>query len=140
MSSPSVFDSANSTTSTLKAARKLSTDYEATLGIAQQSMETLNDWSSRISEISSSSDHEDVDFTGPLLLGHHIVKIIIFRAILRPFSDNYNISPGGDVRDQREVEACRLSRNGAKTCLAAATSFTMNMKGTWIHSFWPFCT
>ena len=124
----------------MKAIQLLATDFNATLRQAQPIMEELNSWLSSASDIQSSSEHNDVDPRGPMLLGGHIVKVFLFRAILRPFiarTDNVrNNTPLGT----QEAEARRLARVGAQACVANFTAFTLDLKSTWLRGFWPFCT
>jgi hypothetical protein len=120
----------------LKAVQLLAKDYDATLRKAQVLVEQIQRWFSAAAEIQPESDAEEIDMSGPMLLGGHVVKVLIFRAILRPFHNTK-----GAASDPREVEARRLSRAGAKACVAAFTSFTSGLKSGWIHAFWPFwCT
>lgn len=109
-----------------------------TLRNVQVSMEELNRWSKVALEIESEAKFEDVNLSGPMLLGGHFVKVLLFRAILRPFQ---TASRSGDpaLADPREVEAHRLSRAGAKACVASFMVFTVELRGGWINGFWPFC-
>jgi hypothetical protein len=109
-----------------------------TLRNVQVSMEELNRWSIAAHEIESEGKFEDVNLSGPMLLGGHFVKVLLFRAILRPFQTG---SRSGDaaVADPREVEAHRLSRAGAKACVASFVVFTADLRSGWINGFWPFC-
>ena len=104
-------------------------------------MEELNRWSSAAIDIQSESQNEDIDLSGPLLLGGHVVKVLLFRAILRPFNALKSSTETTSSTDEcRELEAYRLSRAGAKACVASFVAFTSNLKSSWIHGFWPFCT
>jgi hypothetical protein len=109
-----------------------------TLRNVQVSMEDLNRWSIVALEIESEAKFEDVNLSGPMLLGGHFVKVLLFRAILRPFQ---TASRSGDpaLADPREVEAHRLSRAGAKACVASFMVFTVELRSGWINGFWPFC-
>ena len=103
-------------------------------------MEELNRWSSTNTDIQSESQNEDIDLSGPLLLGGHVVKVLLFRAILRPFNaSRYSAEPAISTDERRELEARRLSRTGAKACVTSFVAFTSNLKNSWIHGFWPFC-
>lgn len=124
--------------SSLKSVQVLARDYDITLRKVQLFMEELNQWSSIALEIESEAKFEDVNLSGPMLLGGHFVRVLLFRAILRPFqtpSRGANSVPA----DARELEAHRLSRAGAKACVASFTAFTADLKSGWIHGFWPFC-
>ena len=124
--------------SSLKAVQTLARNYDMTLRNVQVSMEELNRWSGVALEIESEAKFEDVNLSGPMLLGGHFVKVLLFRAILRPF---HNGSRGANSvpADARELEAHRLSRAGAKTGVTSFVSFTADLKSGWIHGFWPFC-
>ncbi|EMD93697.1 hypothetical protein COCHEDRAFT_1223361 [Bipolaris maydis C5] len=127
---------------TLKAVQTLVGDYEDTLRKAQGLMEKLNRWNSAVADSQSESQDEDINLSGPLLLGGHFVKVLLFRAILRPFNTlRYRTVPASSTDEHRELEACRLARAGAKGCIASFVAFTSNLKSSWIHGFWPFwCT
>lgn len=101
-------------------------------------MEELNQWSSIALEIESEAKFEDVNLSGPMLLGGHFVKVLLFRAILRPFQTTSR-SGNSVPADTRELEAHRLSRAGAKGCVTSFVAFTADLKSGWIHGFWPFC-
>ncbi|KAI1588660.1 Aes Esterase lipase [Pyrenophora tritici-repentis] len=125
---------------TLKAVQVLARDYESTLRKAQTLVEELNRWSSAASDIHCDSKDEDINLSGPLLLGGHIVKVLLFRAILRPFNAlRSNVDTSSSTHERRELEARRLSRAGAKACVASFVAFTSNLESSWIHGFWPFC-
>jgi hypothetical protein len=103
-------------------------------------MEELNHWSSAATDIQSESQDEDINPSGPLLLGGHVVKVLLFRAILRPFnSSDQSREPASSADERRELEARRLSRTGAKACIVNFVAFTSNLKSNWSHGFWPFC-
>lgn len=103
-------------------------------------MEEMNRWSSAATDMQGESQAEDIDPSGPLLLGGHFVKVLLFRAILRPFSClRYSAESDGSVDKHRELEARRLSRAGAKACVISFVAFTSNVKSNCIHGFWPFC-
>lgn len=124
--------------SSLKAVQTLARDYDTTLRMVQLSMEELNRWFGVALEIESEAKFEDVNLSGPMLLGGHFVKVLLFRAILRPFqtaSRDANSVPA----DARELEAHRMSRAGAKACVTSFVAFTADLKSGWIHGFWPFC-
>ncbi|KAL6149793.1 hypothetical protein ACJBU6_11325 [Exserohilum turcicum] len=124
----------------LKAVQTLARDYEDTLRKAQTLMEEMNRWSSAATDMQGESQAEDIDPSGPLLLGGHFVKVLLFRAILRPFSClRYSAESDGSVDKHRELEARRLSRAGAKACVISFVAFTSNVKSNCIHGFWPFC-
>jgi hypothetical protein len=127
-----------STFSSLKAVQILARDYDMTLRNVQLSMEELNRWSGVALEIESEAKFEDVNLSGPMLLGGHFVKVLLFRAILRPFQDASRGAEGVPA-DARELEAHRLSRVGAKACVTGFVAFTADLKSGWIHGFWPFC-
>ena len=116
----------------------LATDYDATLRKVQLLMGELNQWSSLALEIEAEARSEDISLSGPLMLGGHYVKVLLFRAILRPFqiaSRDNNMSSMA----AREAEAYRLSRAGAKACVTSFVAFTTDLKSGWGHGFWPFC-
>lgn len=124
--------------SSLKAVQVLARDYDATLRNVQLFMEELNRWSGVALEIEDEAKFEEVNLSGPMLLGGHFVKVLLFRAILRPFQTlpgGTNLAPA----DARELEAHRLSRAGAKACVTSFVAFTADLKSGWIHGFWPFC-
>ena len=101
-------------------------------------MEELNRWSSVAMDIESEARFEENNLSGPMLLGGHFLKILLFRAILRPFQNacrSLNPAP----LDSREAEAHRLSRAGAKACVTSFATFTADLKSANIHGFWPFC-
>jgi hypothetical protein len=101
-------------------------------------MEELNQWSSLALDIETEARSEDVNLSGPMLLGGHFVKVLLFRAILRPFQTaSRDANPG--VMDLREAEAYRLSRAGARACVTSFVAFTADLKSGWVHGFWPFC-
>ncbi|EUC39970.1 hypothetical protein COCMIDRAFT_110019 [Bipolaris oryzae ATCC 44560] len=127
---------------TLKAVQTLAGDYEDTLRKTQGLMEELNRWNSAAVDSQSDSHDEDINSSGPLLLGGHFVKVLLFRAILRPFNAlRYGTVPPNPTDEQRELEAYRLARAGAKGCIASFVAFTSNLKSSWVHGFWPFwCT
>lgn len=103
-------------------------------------MDELNRWFSAAVEIESQSQGDDVDSSGSMLLGGHVVKVLLFRAILRPFNTFRNIAElASSTNELRELEARRLSRAGAKACVTSFVGFTSNLKSSWIHGFWPFC-
>src|SRR4051812_29477733 len=93
-------------TSSLKAVQILARDYDATLRNVQLFMEELNRWSGVALEIESEAKFEEVNLSGPMLLGGHFVKVLLFRAILRPFQ---TLSRGTNsaMVDARELEAHR---------------------------------
>ncbi|CAD0084064.1 unnamed protein product, partial [Aureobasidium vineae] len=124
----------------LRAVQNLARDYDTTLRKVQLLMEELNRWLGVASDIESEAQSEDVNLSGPMLLGGHFVKVLLFRAILRPFkSTSRNAKPASS--DPREAEAHRLSRAGAKACVTSFVAFTANLKSSWIQGFWPFwCT
>ncbi|KAG9524853.1 hypothetical protein KCU93_g6104, partial [Aureobasidium melanogenum] len=122
----------------LKAVQILARDYDATLRKVQLSMEELNQWSSLALDIETEARSEDVNLSGPMLLGGHFVKVLLFRAILRPFQTaSRDANP--EVMDLREAEAYRLSRAGARACVTSFLAFTADLKSGWVHGFWPFC-
>ncbi|KAG9605579.1 hypothetical protein KCU77_g239, partial [Aureobasidium melanogenum] len=123
----------------LKAVQVLARDYDATLRKVQLSMEELNQWSSLALDIETEARSEDVNLSGPMLLGGHFVKVLLFRAILRPFQTTFRDADPGVV-DLREAEAYRLSRAGARACVTSFVAFTADLKSGWVHGFWPFCT
>ncbi|XP_014557218.1 hypothetical protein COCVIDRAFT_97745 [Bipolaris victoriae FI3] len=127
---------------TLKAVQNLAGDYEDTLRKAQGLMEELNCWNSATADSQSESQDEGFNSSGPLLLGGHFVKVLLFRAILRPFNAlRHRRVPNSSPDEHRELEACRLARAGAKGCVTSFVAFTSNLKISWIHGFWPFwCT
>ncbi|KAH0328936.1 hypothetical protein KCU71_g842, partial [Aureobasidium melanogenum] len=125
--------------SSLKAVQVLARDYDATLRKVQLSMEELNQWSSLALDIETEARSEDVNLSGPMLLGGHFVKVLLFRAILRPFQTTFRDADPGVV-DLREAEAYRLSRAGARACVTSFVAFTADLKSGWVHGFWPFCT
>ncbi|USP80439.1 hypothetical protein yc1106_07713 [Curvularia clavata] len=126
----------------LKAVQSLAKDYEGTLRKTQALMEEFNRWFSTATDIQSQSQDEDIDSSGSMLLGGHVVKVLLFRAILRPFNTFQNSTElTNPDNDRRELEARRLSRAGAKACVTSFVAFTSNLKSSWIHGFWPFwCT
>lgn len=124
--------------SSLKAVQVLARDYDATLRKVQLLMEELNQWSSLASDIETEARSEDINLSGPMMLGGHFVKVLLFRAILRPFQTASRGAHIGSV-DLREAEAYRLSRAGAKTCVTSFVAFTADLKSGWVHGFWPFC-
>lgn len=101
-------------------------------------MEELTQWSSLTSDIEAEAKFEDINLSGPLMLGGHFVKVLLFRAILRPFHTVAKDVHIGTV-DLREAEAYRLSRAGAKACVTSFVAFTADLKSGWVHGFWPFC-
>jgi len=124
----------------LKAVQILVRDYDITLRNVQVSMEELNRWSIVALEIESEAKFEDVNLSGPMLLGGHFVKVLLFRAILRPFQTTSR-SADSLPADPRELEAHRLSRAGAKACVTSFVAFTADLRSGWINGFWPFwCT
>ncbi|KAE8869289.1 hypothetical protein PTNB73_04342 [Pyrenophora teres f. teres] len=126
----------------LKAVQVLARDYEGTLRKAQTLVEELNRWYSAAIDIQCDSQDEDINLSGPLLLGGHVVKVLLFRAILRPFNVlRSNVDTSSSTHECRELEARRLSRAGAKACVASFVAFTSSLESSWIHGFWPFwCT
>ncbi|EMD62609.1 hypothetical protein COCSADRAFT_173048 [Bipolaris sorokiniana ND90Pr] len=90
----------------------------------------------------SASQDEEISLSDALFLGGHFVKVLLFRAILRPFNAlRYRTVPTSSTDEHRELEACRLARAGAKGCIASFVAFTSNLKSSWIYGFWPFwCT
>ncbi|CAA9956767.1 fungal specific transcription factor domain protein [Pyrenophora teres f. maculata] len=126
----------------LKAVQVLARDYEGTLRKAQTLVEELNRWYSAATDIQCDSQDEDINLSGPLLLGGHVVKVLLFRAILRPFNVlRSNVDTSSSTHECRELEARRLSRAGAKACVASFVAFTSSLESSWIHGFWPFwCT
>lgn len=123
--------------SSLRAVNTLSSDYSGTLSIAQPLMEELNAWSRRSLEANPEIVTEEIDGSGPSMVGHYVVKSILFRAILRPFNNASEQSMM--FGDPREQAACQFSRTAAKACVSAFTTFTSNLNSSWIHAFWPFC-
>ena len=109
-----------------------------TLRKVQLFMEELNRWSSVALEIESEAKFEDINLSGPILLGGHFVKVLLFRAILRPFQTSSRDESLMQA-DARELEAHRLSRAGAKACVASFVAFKADLKSGWNHGFWPFC-
>ncbi|THY19389.1 hypothetical protein D6D01_07072 [Aureobasidium pullulans] len=122
----------------LRAIQALATDYQTTLQKAQVLMEELNRWNAIIAGIQSTAELNDLDPLGPMLLGGHVVKVLLFRAILRPFQERPGSPSTATSNDHRKIEARRLSRTGAKSCVASFTAFTSDLKSTWTHGFWPF--
>lgn len=101
-------------------------------------MEELNQWSSLALEIEAEARLEDINISGPLMLGGHYVKVLLFRAILRPFQTVFRDTNMSSMAS-REAEAYRLSRAGAKACVTSFVAFTTDLKTGWVHGFWPFC-
>lgn len=126
--------------SSLRSLQTLALDFEATLQTAQPWMEKLNSWSSAAAEFQPDLDDEEADFSGPCLLGQHVIRVLLFRAILRPFHDRPCHDQVTTHRNQCGTEAHQHSRSGAKACIAAFTAFTINLNRSCLHAFWPFCT
>ena len=126
--------------SSLKAVRALSNDFRLTMRTAQPLMEKLNTWQTQLSSYCNDKDSQQVDNTAPLQLASHYTRILIIRAIYRPFC-TFNTKFSSQAIDSMspEVEAYAHFRVAAKTAANKFANFARTISDRQIRAFWPFC-
>jgi hypothetical protein len=126
------------TLSSLKASKRLSQDFRQTLLITQPLMENLATWYKSIAENTHAWDSTVINAASFLHLGYHATKTILFRAIMRPFHNQYHLDETST--DQAEFEVARSQvRVGAKACAKAFTDYIRELNPGDFQAFWPFC-
>jgi hypothetical protein len=95
-------------------------------------------WYRSVPEKPHEWDTTTINSASFLHLGYHAARTILFRAILRPFhtEDNLTITP----MDQAEFEVARGQvRVGIKACAATFTAYVKDLNAGDSQAFWPFC-
>jgi hypothetical protein len=128
----------SATLSSLKASRRLSTDFRQTLLTTQPLMENLTTWYRSIPNTPHVRDSTIINAASFLHLGYHATRTILFRAIMRPFHNQDHLN--GTSTDLEEFEVARNQvRVGVKACATAFTAYVREINAGEFQAFWPFC-
>jgi hypothetical protein len=103
-------------------------------------MEKLNTWQTQFPSHCNDKNTQQVDNTAPLQLASHYTRILIIRAIYRPFCTfNSKFSSQAIGSMDPEVEAYAHFRVAAKTAANKFASYARDIGDRQIRAFWPFC-
>jgi hypothetical protein len=108
--------------------------------VAQQIMERLNSWHSQFSASERPVQIDDIDHTAPLLLAYHFARIILIRAIYRPFHKSTE-SPAteDEIARASRLEAYHHFRIAARSTASRFNDFARSISDQQAQAFWPFC-
>ncbi|KAJ9624376.1 hypothetical protein H2204_010829 [Knufia peltigerae] len=122
----------------LRAVQALAVDFRLTLRTAHPLMDQVTRWYQDYQQVHLPTSMHDVDSSGILHLGYHAIKIMILRAIYRPFQNLERGHIAHSTDTVAEKEAFLRWRTAASRALAASTAFTSALDHTRVHAFWPF--
>ena len=117
--------------SSVKALRKLSTSYEATMDTAKPLTARLSHWYQSLppslSVTQLSNKKHELNSHGALHLAHITARVELFRAMMRPKVVE-GVSPSAGAL-----------RNGAMAVAKDALSFLESLDASHLEAFWPSC-
>lgn len=131
--------------SSLRSVSLLATDSQKTLSTARPIMQTLDDWhKSFSSQFELRRDNENnadlPNVSASLHIAFHAVRILIFRALLRPF----NQSNPGLTPDRQNPEDWLAARAQIRSSALAEVGSVLNLISSFrqehYQAFWAPCT
>ncbi|KAL3496087.1 fungal-specific transcription factor domain-containing protein [Aspergillus germanicus] len=123
-----ILDCTLSSLYSIRASAALSGDFRKTLQTARPLLGELAEWAQGLS---STSSHEAI---APLYVAHHAVRIVIFRALLRPFNHTES-QPMPEDKDEWDAAKVHI-RQAARTEIDAALSRVSSLTAVDYQVFW----
>jgi hypothetical protein len=117
--------------SSIRASAALSGDFRKTLETARPLLGELAEWAQ---QLSSTSPRRAI---APLYVAYHAVRIVIFRALLRPFSHTKS-QPMPEDKDEWDAAKVHI-RQAARTEIDAALSRVSSLTAVDYQVFWAPC-
>jgi hypothetical protein len=118
--------------SSIRASASHSQDFRKTLETARPLLGELAEWAQQVSSMSA---HEAI---APLYVAYHAVRIVIFRALLRPFNHTAS-QPLPEDKDEWDAAKVHI-RQAARTEIDAAISRVSSLTVVDYQVFWAPCT
>ncbi|KAL4883586.1 fungal-specific transcription factor domain-containing protein [Aspergillus karnatakaensis] len=129
-----VLDTALSNLYSVRASAALARDFRQTFETARPLLDELAQWAQQILATNSSDASTDFEGLAPLHMAYHAVKILILRALLRPFNHRECYVPD---TDRVEWEAARrYIRQAARAEIEAALSRIFSLQVADYQAFW----
>ncbi|CEL08615.1 hypothetical protein ASPCAL11763 [Aspergillus calidoustus] len=123
-----ILDSTLSSLYSLRASAALSCDFRKTFETARPLLAKLADWAQRVSSTSSQ------EASAPLFMAYHAVRILIFRALLRPFNHTKS-QPSPQDKDEWDAAKVHI-RQAARIEVDAALSRVSSLAAVDYQAFW----
>ncbi|KAL2850283.1 fungal-specific transcription factor domain-containing protein [Aspergillus pseudoustus] len=126
-----ILDKALSSLYSVRAASALSRDFRKTFETARPLLAELADWAQRFPPAGTINA---VEASAPLHMAYHAVRILVFRALLRPFNHpDMQVSS----EDKAEWDAAKFHvRQGAQAEIDAALSHVSSLRAVDYQVFW----
>lgn len=100
-------------------------------------MDELSRWHDELSKNRPSDENLAIDSWGLLHLGWHYSKLLIYRALFRPFHNaNYDFLALSSNEDKEALDSLRVAARGSSTSFA---NFTAQLSNRNFCAYWPFC-